>query len=45
LKPIVYDGKYEGLQSVPKALQALGSRKTWGKVVIDVKSDAEKARL
>ena len=41
LKPIVYDSeKFEGLESVPRALQKLGSRETWGKVIIDVKPDA-----
>ena len=41
LKPIVYDEeKFEGLESVGKALQKLGSRGTWGKVVVDVKPDA-----
>jgi NADPH:quinone reductase len=47
LKPIVYDeDKFEGLESVGKALQKLGSRGTWGKVIVDVKSDAHiKAKL
>jgi NADPH:quinone reductase len=47
LKPIVYDEeKFEGLESVGKALQKLGSRGTWGKVIVDVKSDAHmKAKL
>jgi NADPH2:quinone reductase len=41
LKSIVYDDeKFEGLESVGKALQKLGSRGTWGKVIVDVKSDA-----
>jgi len=40
LKPIVYeDEKFEGLESVSKALQKLGSRATWGKVIVDVKKD------
>jgi NADPH:quinone reductase len=44
LKPIVYDEEsYEGLESVGKALQKLGSRGTWGKVIVDVKPDAAKA--
>jgi NADPH2:quinone reductase len=49
LKPIVYDEEsFEGLESVGKALQKLGSRGTWGKVVVDIKPDAAakaKARL
>jgi NADPH:quinone reductase len=40
LKPIVYDEKFDGLESVGKALQKLGSRGTWGKVIVDVKPDA-----
>ena len=41
LKSIVYDDeKFEGLENVGKALQKLGSRGTWGKVIVDVKSDA-----
>jgi NADPH2:quinone reductase len=41
LKSIVYDDeKFEGLEGVGKALQKLGSRGTWGKVIVDVKSDA-----
>jgi NADPH:quinone reductase len=41
LKPIVYDEEnFLGLESVGKALQKLGSRGTWGKVVVDVKPDA-----
>ena len=41
LKPIVYDEeKFEGLESVGGALQKLGGRGTWGKVIIDVKPDA-----
>lgn len=41
LKPIVYDDeKFEGLESVGKALQKLGSRGTWGKVIVDVKPNA-----
>jgi NADPH2:quinone reductase len=30
------DQKYQGLGSVPEALAALGSRATWGKVVIEL---------
>jgi NADPH2:quinone reductase len=41
LKPIVYDEeKFEGLESVGRALQKLGRRGTWGKVIIDVRPDA-----
>jgi NADPH:quinone reductase len=45
LKPIVYDQEsFEGLESVGRALQKLGSRGTWGKVVVDVKPDAGSAK-
>ncbi|SMR50900.1 unnamed protein product [Zymoseptoria tritici ST99CH_1E4] len=30
------DKRYSGLESVPEALESLGSRGTWGKVVIDL---------
>jgi NADPH2:quinone reductase len=32
------------LESVPKALQALGGRETWGKVVVNV-DDKAKSKL
>ncbi|KAF2401596.1 NAD(P)-binding protein [Trichodelitschia bisporula] len=35
------DKEYVGLESVPAALQALGSRDTWGKVVVKVPQDGE----
>lgn len=36
------DEKFEGLESVPKALQALGGRETWGKVVVNIAGKASK---
>jgi len=38
------DRKFEGLESVPKALEALGARETWGKVVVNL-PDTEKSKL
>ncbi|RMZ82726.1 hypothetical protein DV738_g1506, partial [Chaetothyriales sp. CBS 135597] len=39
-KSIVYtDKQYLGLEDVPKALIALGSRATWGKVVVELRED------
>ena len=35
------DESFVGLESVPKALQALGGRETWGKVVVKVVDDAK----
>ncbi|KAF9882841.1 hypothetical protein FE257_004972 [Aspergillus nanangensis] len=40
------DESFVGLESVPRALQALGSRGTWGKVVVKVvDDDAAKSKL
>lgn len=37
IRGITYtDKKYVGLESVPAALEALGSRATWGKVVVEI---------
>ncbi|KAJ5734799.1 hypothetical protein N7533_013202 [Penicillium manginii] len=38
------DESFYGLESVPKALQALGGRETWGKVVVNV-DDKAKSKL
>ncbi|KAJ5778601.1 hypothetical protein N7520_001847 [Penicillium odoratum] len=38
------DESFVGLESVPRALQALGGRETWGKVVVNVVGEA-KSRL
>ena len=34
LKSIAYDHVYNGLEEAPAALAALGSRATWGKVIV-----------
>ncbi|ROT43621.1 zeta-crystallin [Sodiomyces alkalinus F11] len=39
------DRSFAGLESVPDALVALGSRATWGKVVVRVPQDDGKSRL
>jgi NADPH:quinone reductase len=40
IRSIAYtDRKYIGLESVPQALIALGSRDTWGKVVVEVRDN------
>lgn len=36
---IFSDDKFVGLESVPRALKALGGRETWGKVVVEVIED------
>ena len=38
------DKIYSGLESVPKALEALGARGTWGKVVVDL-PEAQESKL
>ena len=41
-RPTVYtDVEYAGLESVGRALQALGARKTWGKVVIGIPEESK----
>ena len=39
INPVVYQPIFEGLESTPKALNALASRKTYGKVVVRVAKD------
>lgn len=43
IQGIVYDKVYEGLESVPVGLKALGDRQTWGKAVVRVSK--EQSRL
>ncbi|KAF7189034.1 Quinone oxidoreductase-like protein 2-like [Pseudocercospora fuligena] len=38
------DKEYKGLESVPAALEALGGRNTWGKVVVDL-PEAKESKL
>ena len=38
------DEDFLGLESVPRALQALGGRETWGKVIVKVFADDDDAR-
>ncbi|KAF3907613.1 Zeta-crystallin [Arthrobotrys entomopaga] len=44
-KPTVYSEKFTGLENVGKALKALGARETWGKVVVSVPEEEERAKL
>jgi len=44
LEPLMY-GRYDGLESVGRALKDLAQRKVYGKVVVSVTPDEEKARL
>jgi len=41
----VFEGKYKGLADVGRALEDLETRKTWGKVVVDMPEEEERARL
>lgn len=41
LRPTVFSKVYEGLDGVAPALEALGSRGTWGKVVINLKKEGK----
>lgn len=38
IRGIVYEKVFEGLESVPEGLRALGSRETYGKVAVRVRS-------
>ncbi|KAF3939827.1 hypothetical protein ABW19_dt0204129 [Dactylella cylindrospora] len=44
-KPTVYAQKFKGLENVGKALKALGARETWGKVVVSIPEEEDKAKL
>ncbi|KAJ8070124.1 hypothetical protein OCU04_000517 [Sclerotinia nivalis] len=45
VKPIVFGHKYNGLESVVKALEDLSARKVWGKEVVMVEGVEEGAKL
>ena len=48
IKPVIYKEEYVGLECVPRAMDDLKARKTWGRaiVTIDGQGDIEgKARL
>jgi len=38
------DQKFVGLESVPRALEALGARETWGKVVVSLEGEGDGAK-
>jgi NADPH:quinone reductase len=44
IKPVVY-GTYNGLKSVPEALDDLAARKVWGKAVIEIQPSQRGAKL
>ncbi|BFZ57357.1 hypothetical protein PYCC9005_004409 [Savitreella phatthalungensis] len=45
IKPTIFNKVYNGVESTAEALMALGSRGTWGKVVVDIKGTSAKAQL
>lgn len=42
---VVFDTVFHGLESVPAGLKALGSRGTWGKAVVQVKTHQTESKL
>ncbi|TPX07235.1 uncharacterized protein E0L32_010829 [Thyridium curvatum] len=45
IKPMVFDKAYNGLESVPEALNDISSRKIWGKAVVNISEGSSKAHL
>jgi len=41
VKGAVFDKVFDGLESVPEGLRALGARETWGKAVVKIKGGRE----
>lgn len=41
VKPVTYHEQFTGLESVPKAMEAMAARKVYGKAIIDVAPEAE----
>ncbi|QRV94160.1 Zinc-binding dehydrogenase [Ceratobasidium sp. AG-Ba] len=45
VKPVVFSEIYQGLDQVSKGLGDLEQRKTWGKAIVQIKSNSNPARL
>jgi NADPH:quinone reductase len=45
IRPAVFDRAYQGLDSVPRALHDIATRKVWGKAVVQVDSTESGAQL
>jgi len=48
IKPVIFKDKYDGLSSIPRALEDLKGRRTWGRAVLTINDQAEqeqKAKL
>jgi D-arabinose 1-dehydrogenase-like Zn-dependent alcohol dehydrogenase len=41
IKPVIFKEKYDGLSSIPRALEDLKGRKTWGRAVLTINEQAE----
>jgi NADPH2:quinone reductase len=44
LRPVVFEQIYQGLESLPKGLKALGNRETWGKAVLRIRPEDDNKR-
>lgn len=48
IKPVIYREKYVGLESIPRAMEDLKARKTWGRAIVTIDGQGEiegKAKL
>lgn len=40
IKPVVYKKNYVGLDSIPRALEDMEARKTWGRALVTIAEEA-----
>jgi NADPH2:quinone reductase len=45
IKPVIFETKYQGLESVPQGLQDLAARKVWGKAIVHVSPEMATSKL
>jgi hypothetical protein len=45
LNPTVFENEYRGLESVVKAMEDLAARKVWGKAVVLISPENDRAKL
>ena len=45
IKPVIYDQPFDGLESVPSAMNAMADRKVWGKAIINVSHETPDSKL
>ena len=43
--PVMYSEVFHGLESIPRGLQAIESRKSWGKIAVRLREDDAVAKL